>query len=170
MYKIVKYGGRMHVEAIFTFNTHGGKVFSSLVVSTTHRDGRCYQRNVYLLKNWGQILQRWKSGHLKDKESNLKPLASKAENIQKQALLNLNFTKGHSVNKLSKFVGSLHCFSLFFVSYSFVACQGYFLSKSPGKSSKKMFPFNFQLSGNNPECLNETFVSVQFFFFSCCYG
>ena len=58
--------------------------------------------------------------------------------------------------ELEKIIGLSHCVILFFVSFSFVV-KVIFLSKSPKKSSKKMFPFNVQLSGNNlrflrPKC------------------
>ena len=51
------------------------------------------------------------------------------------------------------FFSNLYCLHLFPVCFSFVSHQGHFSSKSPAKSSKKMFQFNFQLSGNNSRFL-----------------
>ena len=55
------------------------------------------------------------------------------------------------------------------VSFSFLACQGHFSSKSRKEGSEKMFPFKVQLSGNNSQNFSLKCRLVLFVFFHC-YG
>ena len=74
-------------------------------------------------------------------------LATKAEIMQSSSKLYFRFACAlPDVAIISRL--DIFCFAVF-LFLSFVARQGHFVAKSLKKSSKQMFPFNFQLSGNN---------------------
>jgi len=72
------------------------------------------------------------------------------------------------LNKLNK-LSARSSVALIFVSFSFVACQGHFFVQF-FQEKFKMFPFNFQFSGNNSRFFfDQNVVHVMFMFFGC-YG
>ena len=90
-------------------------------------------------------------------------LAFRALIFKKKALFNLCVLSAEpcAMNKLAAYC----TVSLCFVSFSFVPVEVIFSSKSPTKRSKKMFPFNFQRSGNN-----SGFLGPKCCLMFCCYG